>query len=164
MTVFQKSMLEYRRQLEKGDIKRAYRGLMDYIMGLRLSFQEKYPDYSVSGNIYFGYMDMTYFSICSTFFKLRKLKIAVVFVHDAFRFEVWLSGLNKQVQTNYWKLFKENNWSKYHVPPTTKGVDSIIEHILVDNPEFGDLDNLTKQIQTETMKFINDVEKFLSVN
>ena len=41
-------------------------------------------------------------------------------------------------------------------------MDSIVEHILVDNPDFGDLDTLTKQIERGTLNFIEDIEKFLS--
>jgi hypothetical protein len=155
-------MIEYKTQLVKGAIKEAYRGLMDYIMGLRSYFANKYPDYSVSGSIYYGYMDMTYFSFFPESLKLRKLKVAIVFIHDTFRFEVWLAGYNKQVQTKYWKLFKESGWNKYRIPPTTKGVDSIIEYTLVDNPDFSDLDTLTKQIESGTLKFIEDVGIFLS--
>jgi hypothetical protein len=59
-------------------------------------------------------------------------------------------------------LFKESDWNKYHIVSTTKGVDSIIEYILVDNPDFSDLDILTKQIERGTLKFIKDVESFLS--
>jgi hypothetical protein len=155
-------MTEYRKQIEKGAIKVAYRGLMDYFMGLRTHLKNKYPNYYVSGSIYFGYMDMTYFSFFPESLKRRKLKVAVVFVHDTFRFEVWLAGYNKKVQTKYWKLIKERNWNKYHSPSTTKGADSIIECVLVDNPDFRDLDTLTKQIEDGTLKFIQDVEKFLS--
>jgi hypothetical protein len=32
----------------------------------------------------------------------------------------------------------------------------------VDNPDFSDLDALTEQIERETLKFIKDVEGFLS--
>jgi hypothetical protein len=135
---------------------------MDYIRGLRSYFANKYPDYSVSRSIYYGYMDMTYFSFFPESLKLRKLKVAIVFIHDTFRFEVWLAGYNKQVQTKYWKLFKVSGWNKYRIPPTTKGVDSIIEHTLVDNPDFSDLDTLTKQIESATLKFIEDVGIFLS--
>jgi len=159
---FHKNMIEYRKQLKKGAIKEAYRGLMDYIMELRSYFEKKYLDYFVSGSVYFGYMDMTYFSFFPESLKLLKLKEAIVFVHDTFRFEVWLAGYNKQVQTKYWKLFKEPNWNKYLIPPTTKGVDSIIEYTLVDNPDFNDLDILTKQIESGTLKFIKDIENFLS--
>ena len=161
MDSLQRAMIEYRKQLEKGTIKKAYRGLMDYIMGLRTHFKNKYPQYLTS-SIYFGYMDMTYFSLFPKSLKRQKLKIAVVFVHEAFRFEVWLAGVNKSVQAKYWKLFKENNWNKYHIVATPKGVDSIVEHILVDNPDFSDLEALTKQIETGTLKFIVDVEDFLS--
>jgi hypothetical protein len=59
-------------------------------------------------------------------------------------------------------LFKESNWNKYRIPSTTKGVDSIMEYILVDNPDFSDLDMLTKQIEKGALKFIKDTETFLS--
>ena len=164
MASFHESMSEYKKQLEKGAIQEAYKGLMEYIMDLRTHFKNQYPDYFVSGSIYYGYMDMTYFSFFPKSIKDRNLKIAIVFIHEAFRFEAWLAGFNKQVQTKYWKFFKESDWNKYHIVSTTKGVDSIIEYILVDNPDFSDLDTLTNQIERETLKFIQDVESFLSKN
>ena len=159
---FQETMNEYKKQLQKGAIQKAYQGLMDYIMRLRSHFENKYSDYSVSGSIYFGYMDMTYFSFFPKSLKLRGLKVGIVFVHCPFRFEVWLFGYNRSVQARYWKLFKEGSWNKYLIPPTTKGVDSILEGILVENPDFNDLDALTSQIERGTLKFIDDVEDFLS--
>ncbi len=164
MTAFQESMIEYRKQLEKGAIQRAYRGLMDYIMSLRSYFENKYPNYSVSGSIYPGYMDMTYFSFFPKSLRLQGLKVGIVFVHCEFRFEVWLFGYNKGIQAKYWKLFKESGWNKYRIPISTKGVDSIIEGILVENPDFSDLDALTTHIERGTLKFIEDVEDFLSKN
>jgi len=162
MKSFQESIIEYRKQLKKGAIQEAYKGLMDYIMGFRMHFKNKYPDYFFSGSIYQGYMDMTYFSFIPESLKRKKLRIAIVFCYDAFRFEVWLAGYNKQIQTKYWKLFKENGWKKYHIPTTTTGVDSILESLLIDNPDFSDQDGLTKQIEKRTLTFIKDVEDFLS--
>jgi hypothetical protein len=162
MGSFHESMNEYKKQLEKGAIQEAYKGLMEYIMDLRTHFQKKYTDHFVSGSIYYGYMDMTYFSLVPESLKRRKLKIAIVFIHGRFKFEAWLAGTNKQVQTKYWKLFKERDWNQYHVVSTTKGVDSIVEYVLVDDPDFSDLDALTKQIESGTLKFIEDVESFLS--
>jgi hypothetical protein len=162
MESFHEYIDEYGKQLEKGAIQKAYKGLMEYIMDLRTHFQNKYPDYSVSGSIYHGYMDMTYFSFFPESLKDRKLKAGIVFIHDKLRFEIWLFGYNKQVQLKYWKLFKESGWNKYRIVPTTKGVDSIIEYVLADNPDFSDLDTLTKQIEKETLRFIKDIESFLS--
>ena len=162
MTSFHESMGEYKRQLDKGEIQKAYQGLMAYMMGLRTHFKTKHPNFFVSGSIYYGYMDMTYFSTNPQSVKECKLKIAIVFVHDTFRFEVWLSGYNRQIQAEYWQLIKESGWGNYHLVPTIKGSDSIIENVLVDNPDFRDLDALTAQIERETLIFIEDVEDFLS--
>jgi hypothetical protein len=157
-----KDIDEFKRQLQKGSIQRAYKSLMDYILGLRTHFEAKFPEYSVAGSIYHGYMDMTYFALFPEALKQRKLKIAIVFVYDTFRFEVWLSGFNKQVQAKYWKLFRESAWNKYLVVPTLEGADSIVEHVAADDPDFGDGAALTKKIEKTTVKFIEDIEKFLS--
>jgi len=163
MKTLQEYMSEYKNQLKKGAIQKAYQGLMEYMMSLKNHFKNKYPDYSVSGSIYYGYMDMTYFSIWPKSLKDRDLKIAIVFHYDAFRFEVWLSGKNRQVLAKYWKVFKEGDWDKYEiVAMPEKGADSIVEHTLVDNPDFSDLEALTKQIDQGTLKFIQDVESFLA--
>ena len=37
-------MNEYRKQIEKGYIQKAYKGLMEYIMGLRTHLNKKFPD------------------------------------------------------------------------------------------------------------------------
>ena len=135
------NMNEYRTQLEKGAIQQAYKGLMEYIASLKSYLMNKYPEYPASGGIYPGYMDMTYFPLFPEALRKRKLKIAVVFLHEAFRFEIWLAGVNKQVQGEYWKLFNESGWAHYRLVPPAKGVDSILEHILVDEPDFDDLDD-----------------------
>ena len=161
MKSLQENMKEYKKQLEKGAIQKAYLGLMEYMTRLKTHFKREYPDYSVSGSLYFGYMDMTYFSIFPKSLKERDLKIAIVFLHQEFRFEVWLSGKNKQVLTKYWEIFIESGWDKYKIVAPVKGVDSIVEHILVDFPDFGDLDALTRQIDQGTLKFIQGVENFI---
>ncbi len=162
MESFNENINEYRTQLKKGAIQKAYKGLMEYIMDLRTHFKNKYPDHFVSGSIYYGYMDMTYFSFYPELIKNQGLKIAIVFIHETFRFEVWLAGINKQIQTKYWNLIKESDWTKYPIVSTIKGMDSIIEHVLVENPDFNDLASLTKQIEEGTLKFIGDVESFLA--
>jgi hypothetical protein len=57
MESFQKCINEYRKQLEKGTIQEAYRGLMEFIMGLRTHFMKTYPDYFVPGSIYYWFVD-----------------------------------------------------------------------------------------------------------
>jgi len=56
----------------------------------------------------------------------------------------------------------ESDWDKYSAVPTTEGVDFIIDNILVENPDFSDLGALTEPIENVVLKFIEDVESFLS--
>jgi hypothetical protein len=162
MKSFNECMQEYKSQLKAGDIKKAYKGIMEYMSYLMSHLENKYPDCTVSGSIYQGYMDMTYFAFCPSVIKSRQLKIAVVFLHEECRFDVWLSGVNKQVQMKYWKLLKESCMNKYLIPPSIKGSDSIMQHILVKDPDFNDLDVLTKQIEDGVLEFTEDVIKFVS--
>ena len=164
MEQFHDYMAEYRKQLEKGAIQKAYKGLMDYILGLKTYLQKKYPDYFVSSSLYFGYMDMTYFSFSPASLQNRKLKIAIVFVYDTFRFEAWLCGANRQVQSDYWKLFKKIGWNQYHIAPSIKGIDAIVDYVLVEDPDFRDLEALTNQIERGALKFSADVEGFIAAH
>jgi len=59
-------------------------------------------------------------------------------------------------------LIKESDWNEYHISSNPRGVDYIVDHILIDHPDFSDLDDLTKQIESETLDFIKEVEGFLS--
>ena len=162
MRALPESLAIYREQLQNGAIQEAYKGLMEYILSLKTHFKNQHPEYAVPSNIYSGYMDMTYFSIVPEGLKKRGLKIAIVFLHKEFRFEVWLAGVNKDVQADYWKRINESSWNKYNLVPTLKGADSILEHVLVENPDFNDLNALTNQIEQKTLRFINEVESFLS--
>jgi hypothetical protein len=162
MGSFAEAMLEYKRQLAGGVIQQAYRGLMEYMLGLKTHFRNKYPESFVSGSLYQGTMDMTYFSLTPLSLKSRKLKIAIVFVYEAFRFEVWLSGYNRQVQARYWEQIKETGWDRYSLVPNPTNADAVLMYTLVENPDFGNLNALTDQIEQGTLAFIRDVEAFLA--
>lgn len=162
MEPFHGYIAEYKELLKNGAAKKGYRGLMEYIMDMRTYFKNKYPDYFVSGSIYQGYMDMTFFSFFPVSIKQRSLKVAIVFLHDAFRFEAWLVAINKQIQAKYWRLLKDSGWNKYHLVPAPQGTDSIVECILALDPDFSNLPLLTKQIEHTTLEFIRDVDGYLS--
>ena len=97
------------------------------------------------GNIYYGYMDMTYISFVPESLKPRKLKIAIVFLHEAFRFEVWLAAGEQGRSNQVLEIDQRKRLKKYHLASTTEGTDSILDHVLIENPDFSDLDELTGQ-------------------
>ena len=152
---------EYTAQLRKGQIQKAYKGIMTFMSGLKTYMENRYPEYSASA-LYFGYMDMTYFAFTPPDFKSKQLKIAIVYMHAQGRFEIWLCGSNRKIQTEYSKRMKQINIEGYQLSRVAPGVDSIIETILVERPDFAHPEELEKQIEKKAIDFINDIARLLS--
>ncbi len=151
---------DYTRQLKLENVPKGYKGLMEYIMNLRTHFINQYASEFTIGAFYQGYMDISYFPITPKSLKSHKIKIGLVFNHEKIRFEIWLLGRNKQIQKKYWDLFNEGDWNKYIISKNAQ--DSVIEHVLVEKPNFNQMDSLTKKIEAETIKFIKDITDALS--
>lgn len=129
---------------------------MTFMSALKTHLENNYPDYITSA-LYFGYMDMTYFAFTPLVLKDKKLKIAIVFLHEPGRFEVWLGGNNRKIQADYIARLGKENIGKYSLSRVSPGVDSIIESILVEQPDFSDLENLKKTLERKTIEFVNDM-------
>lgn len=152
---------DYKRQIEIGNIPKAYKGLMGFMKNLRTYFINNYPVDYVIGSLYSGDMTITYFPFTPKTLKEQKLKIGIVFNHQKIRFEIWLTGQNKQIRKKYWEIFKGSDWNKYHIPSTIDDGFSIVDNILVENPNFENLKILTEQIETKTIEFIKEIMKVL---
>lgn len=147
---------EYTVQLRKGDIQKAYKGIMTFMTRLKKHMGSKHPEYAESA-LYFGYMDMTYFAFTPTELKERSLKIAVVYLHEQNRFEVWLGGSNRKVQAEYIELFTSKDIDYYKLSQALPSVDSIIEMQIVDQPDFEQAEDLMRKIESKTIEFANNI-------
>ena len=134
---------------------------MTFMSSLRADLESKYPDYAMS-TLYFGYMDMTYFAFTPPQLRQKKLKIAIVYLHEENRFEVWLAGNNRQIQAEYNALLSQRELGKYALSQINPGVDAIIAYSIIEKPDFDDPDSLKAQIETGTMEFIHDITAMLS--
>jgi hypothetical protein len=161
MPTIRADIAQFRKQLRAGSLQKSYRVILGYMTDLRTQFKEMYPNYSVSG-LYQGYLDMSYFALVPPSFQRRRLKIAIVFNYRAFRFEAWLSGVNRQALQKYWGLVKDARWPGYRLVPPGTWADSIVECDLVSNPDFANPRPLTARIEKKVAKFTNDMERFLS--
>lgn len=159
-----KSLYEYGKLLKETSLQKAYKGLMQYIIVLRKHFKEKYPEYEVSGNLYQGYMDLTFFTLTSKEVKQKYLKYAVVFKHDKMQFEVWLSGRNRTIMSAYHKKFSNYQLKNYFLTADEKGMASIVEAVLVGEPDFDNPIELTKQIEMGVINFMKEIENILLSN
>jgi hypothetical protein len=151
---------EYTIQLSKGQIQKAYKGIMTFMSDLKTHLECKYTDYTAS-TLYFGYMDMTYFAFTPPALKNMKLKIAIVFLHEECKFELWLAGSNRQTQADYIELLSHKNIGRFTLSQVHPGVDSIIASSIIEQPDFDHLDELKKQIEVKTIEFAKDISSML---
>jgi len=160
MNGLQYDITEYTAQLKKGHIQRAYKGIMTFMSGFCSYLEGRYPGYT-AGALYFGYMDMTYFSFTPPELKSKKLKAAVVYLHEECRFEVWLGGVNRKVQAEYIEKLRKKEIGGYKLSQVSPGVDSIIELVLTESPDFGNPEQLKVQLEEKTIGFIHDMVSIL---
>ncbi len=138
-----------------------YHQLINYMKALRMFFHKEYDTYFKLGNIYQGNPEFSYFSLKTDELKKLKLKFVLILNHKLMQFEICLSGQNKGIRKKYWELFKDSDWNKYHIAESINNSLTIIDHIIVKNPNFNKLNKLTEQIEMESMKFMNEIQDIL---
>ena len=151
---------EYTGQLRKGIIQKAYKGIISFMSKLKKYIGDKHPEYS-PGSLYMGHMDMTYFAITPMELKNRSLKIAIVYLHEQNRIEIWLCGSNRKIQSEYIRYFGNKKIDGYKLSQAEPGVDSIIESLIVEQPDFDNADELMKIIEEKTVEFANQIVSLL---
>lgn len=151
---------EYKQLLAQGKVQAAYRGIMQFMMRLQTCLKTEQTDFEVSA-LYQGYMDMTYFSFTTDALSRLGLKIAIVFLHEAFGFQVWLSARNRKLQQKFIEVLKQTDWDPAEISTAGPGIDSIVENTLVNTPDFENPQALADQILSGSLAFSNKVEDVL---
>ena len=160
-----KSMNEYisvyKEQLAIGDIRIAYEFLIKYVMTIKSSFEKKYHEKYSCGNIGRGYMDITYFPFFDSYLRENKLRYGIVLNHEKMQFELWLMGQNAKIQNNYWNLLKGTKWNENQ--PTMPKY-SVLEAVMVENPNFNDIDSLTSEIINYANSLALEITQYIKNN
>ncbi|WP_198158364.1 DUF7000 family protein [Enterovibrio coralii] len=139
----------YQSLLRDGSLQHTYAFLIKYVQSLKTAFTKAFGDDFAIGNVFQGYMDFTYFYLTTPDLKRHKLKLAVVFNHQTLGFELWLLGQTKPVQRDYWQKLQGAKWiSSSHMPEY-----AIAEIVMIEKPDFDDLDALTEQIKSQFMEW-----------
>lgn len=150
----------YKEQVAKGDIQKAYTGIVKYVTRLGTNLSNKLSERYSFGGLLQGYMDYTYVYYTNDYLKQRKLKMGLVLNHTEMRFEVWLLGQTAPVQQKYWHYFKDTKWNEGRMEMPKY---SILETVIVASPDFNDLDGLSEEIEARLLevsgKIIEDIKK-----
>lgn len=139
-----------------------YHEVIGFIKKLRAHLKSHYKEDYFIGDIYYGTDTITYFPFTPKTIKSKKLKIAIVYNHKIARFEIWLAGQNKNIQKEYWTIFRESDWNKYPIPDSTDDGFSIVDFILAEKPDFRNIEKLLNEIESGSLDFIREIENVLN--
>lgn len=151
----------YKEQLANGEIQIAYERLIKYMMTVKAEFSKELADKYQTGNVSPGYMDFTYFPFSNDYMRSKKLRFGIVLNHRKMRFELWLMGRNADVQHEYWNLLKTTDWNKEQ---TTMPKYSVLEAVLVENPDFNAPDLLAEKILKASDSISEEVTDYIKKN
>ncbi len=99
---------EYKKLLQTTNLRKGYQEFIKLFRYIRAALEKSMPEYKFQGNIVENGMDYSYL-FTNKNLKEKGLKMAVVFVHSNFQFEVWLSGYNRNYQSKYYDWLKGKN-------------------------------------------------------
>jgi len=150
------SIREYTETLKKGRIQRAYRGIMTFMADLRSRIEQDRPELA-TGALYFGYMDMTYFACTPRELRDQKLKIALVYLHEENRFELWLAAANRQIQARVARQLSGRDLGRHMLMPIKPGEDAIISSVITTQPDFDHPEVLIHFLERELNRFSQEM-------
>jgi len=150
------SIRKYTEELKNGRIQRAYRGIMTFISELKNHIERNQPKLATSA-LYFGYMDMTYFACTPPELRDQKLKIALVYLHEENRFEVWLAAANRQIQAQVVRQLSGRDLGRHTLVPIKPGEDAIISSVIVTQPDFDHPEVLVHLLEIEISRFSQEM-------
>ena len=133
----------YKEQIKSGEVQKAYSFLLKYVMQIKASFEKAFSKEYSCRNVSPGYMDYSYFPFANEYLRGKKLRFGIVLNHSEMRFEIWLMGQNKEIQDRYWDILKASKWNKAR---TERPQYAELEIILIDNPNFEKIDELTDDV------------------
>ena len=158
----QEYMRLYRDQLRIGAIQKAYSRIMLVFAHLQKAITD-IESGKVSSLRNSGIFEETYFTFIPHYLVSGQLKYVVVFNHTQFNFTIYLSGRNKGITAQFKEQLERANWQGSGTNRKSKSGFSIIESILIENPDFSNIEELTSKLIREIKKFTIVTKEFLTI-
>lgn len=155
-----KYLKEYENIMKSTNLQRDYQEFIKFFRYLKIYLEKEMQKYKFTGNIVENNMDYSYFQFSDETLKSKGLKIVIVFVHKTCNYEVWLSGINRNVQVKYHKELMDSD-NKYTLTSDPTRLDYILKHIIISNSDYSNIDSLLNEIKSETLNFIEDIQSLV---
>lgn len=101
MEMFDKDILEFKKLLQTTHLKQGYQKTQQLLRNIRNDLNKEMKDYRFQAKVAENNMEYAYFQGQDELMKAYGLKVVVIFDYLHFDFEVWISGVNRQIQVAY---------------------------------------------------------------
>ncbi|HIT36656.1 MAG TPA: hypothetical protein IAC30_08250 [Candidatus Faecousia intestinavium] len=156
---FNAGLLEsYKNLVQTTSLADSYREFVRLFRFLRAQLEKEMPDYQFQGNIVENAMDYSYFQFSDQALKSRGLKIVVVFIHKQFRFEIWLSGVNRSNQKRFHDLLA-GQYGPFLPAENPERMDFILRAPLPENWDMTDGDAMVSALKEKSLALIDWAER-----
>lgn len=151
---------DYERLMKNTNLQKGYQEFCKLFRYIKIKLEKAYPTFPFSKNIVENNMDYSYFQLTSAEMKAKGLKIVVTFVHHQFQLEVWLSGINRKFQIDYYQKIK-NDQIPFELNHQPDRVDYIIKNIVNQPTDIADGEQVIYCIQQSMNQLLNYVNRRL---
>lgn len=99
--MFDKDILEFKKLIQNTRLKQGYQKIQKLLRNIKNDLNKEMNDYRFQAKVAENNMEYAYFQVQDELMKDHGLKVVVIFDYLNFRFEIWISGVNRQVQAAY---------------------------------------------------------------
>ena len=143
---------EYKKIVQTTDIQLGYKELINSIKHLKSYLQKEMKNFIFSKNIVENNLEYTYFHFTNKELKSHGLKLVLVFTHKEFKFEIFLSGVNRQKQINFFNDIKDKK-IKYILSNNPSKTDYVLKYEINDNFNYETLEEISIDIYSDIKEF-----------
>ncbi len=152
METINEFMDDFRSQLARGGIQKAYRHIFEIFADLGNALKDGTAGTLHTNALYHGYLDMTYLPVITSKLRMNGLKIAVVFNYTSFQFEIWLSAVNRKKREEVFQQLSVKKWKKYKLVNIEENADAIIEYPVKSIDNLGQKMRLYHHLQKKRLR------------
>jgi len=157
MTSNKDSIHEFERLIKTTKLQQGYQEFVSFFRQLRTYLQKELPKFVFTGNIVENNMDYAYFQFTNEVLKAQGLKIVIAFVYADFTHQIWLSGINREIQRKHYEILKATG-HPYTLTDNPNKTDYILRTDLIAECNFGNLQESFQTIRANTLAFIKKIE------
>ena len=157
MKINSKYIDEYKRLMQTTDLQKGYQEFIKFFKGLRTYLAGSMLEYKFTGNIIENGMDYSYFQFSDTELQAKGLKIVIAFVHKEFSYEMWLSGMNRNIQSKFHAKLSSAE-CKYELSKDQNRVDYIAKETLISDIDYVTYDKLVETMKANVIDFTKNMK------